>query len=44
MIFFCYTFDGQSVVLEDYLEIFPHQKERLKKAGCTGQNRLWPPL
>lgn len=35
--FFCYTFDGQSVVLEDYLEIFPHQKERLKRLVAQGK-------
>jgi mannosylglycerate hydrolase len=27
----CYVFDGQTVVLEDYLEIRPENRERLKK-------------
>jgi alpha-mannosidase len=34
--FLCYTFDGQAVVLDDYLEIFPENEERIRtlvKAG-----------
>lgn len=34
--FLCYTFDGQTVVLDDYLEIFPENEERIRtlvKAG-----------
>ena len=29
--FLHYTFDGQTVVLEDYLEVKPTEEERLKK-------------
>ncbi len=25
----CFTFDGQSVVLEDYLELYPEDRERI---------------
>lgn len=40
--FICYTFDGQSVVLEDYLEIFPHQKERIKSLVAQGKILFGP--
>ena len=36
--FACYTFDGQSVVLEDYLEIHPENKARVQ--ALTQQGRL----
>lgn len=35
--FHCYTFDGQSVVLDDYLEIHPDNKERIKKLVKQGK-------
>lgn len=40
--FICYTFDGQSVVLEDYLEIFPKNKERIKKLVAKGKLTFGP--
>ncbi|MDR3192377.1 MAG: hypothetical protein LBT87_04865, partial [Treponema sp.] len=36
----CYTFDGQSVVLEDYLEAYPENEGRIKKLVQEG--RLLP--
>lgn len=29
--FNCYTFDGQTIVLEDYLEIYPENHEKVKE-------------
>lgn len=40
--FHCYTFDGQSVVLEDYLEIFPQNKERIEKLVAKGKLTFGP--
>jgi len=34
----CFNFDGQTVVLEDYLEVKPDQEERLGK--CIAEGRL----
>jgi alpha-mannosidase len=34
----CYTFDGQSVVLEDYLEVCPENRDRI--AGLVREGRL----
>lgn len=33
----CYTFDGQCVVLEDYLEIFPENRERIERLVREGR-------
>ena len=35
--FLCYTFDGQSVVLEDYLEIYPENRGRIEKLAAEGR-------
>jgi len=37
-----YTFDGQTVVLEDYLEVKPEQKERLSKLIQDGRIDIGP--
>ena len=34
--FLCYTFDGQSAVLEDYLEIYPENRGRIEKLAAEG--------
>ena len=35
--FLCYTFDGQSAVLEDYLEIYPENRGRIEKLAAEGR-------
>lgn len=35
--FHCYTFDGQCVVLDDYLEIYPENKERIRSLVKQGK-------
>ncbi|WP_139902967.1 glycosyl hydrolase-related protein [Clostridium thermarum] len=40
--FLCYTFDGQSVVIEDYLEIFPQNKDRIKNLVSKGKLTFGP--
>lgn len=35
--FLCYTFDGQSVVLDDYLEIYPENRGRIEKLTAEGR-------
>ncbi|NHJ13649.1 MAG: hypothetical protein EAX95_08230 [Candidatus Thorarchaeota archaeon] len=37
-----FTFDGQTVVLEDYLEVKPEQKERIKKLVQNGRIDIGP--
>ncbi len=37
-----FMLDGQMIVLEDYLEIKPWNRERLKKALSGGKNPLRP--
>lgn len=37
-----YTFDGQSVVLEDYLEIFPQNKDLIKNLVAKGKLTFGP--
>lgn len=37
-----YVFDGQTIVLEDYLEIRPENKERLKRLIQEGRIRIGP--
>ena len=37
-----FTFDGQTVVIEDYLEIRPEQRERIKKHVETGRLLIGP--
>lgn len=38
----CYTFDGQSVVLEDYLEAYPENEGRIKKLVQAGRLQFGP--
>lgn len=38
----CYTFDGQTVVLEDYLEIKPQNRARLENLIKSGKLRVGP--
>ncbi len=37
-----FTFDGQTVVLEDYLEIRPENEERIKKLVSSGRLKVGP--
>jgi len=37
-----FTFDGQTIVLEDYLEIKPNNKERLKNLIKSGKIKIGP--
>ncbi|MFW9966565.1 MAG: alpha-mannosidase [Candidatus Thorarchaeota archaeon] len=37
-----FTFDGQTVVIEDYLEMVPHQRERFKKHVKAGRIDIGP--
>lgn len=37
-----FHFDGQTIVLEDYLEIMPENKERLKKLIQSGKIKIGP--
>ncbi|MBO5219508.1 MAG: glycoside hydrolase, partial [Clostridia bacterium] len=37
-----FTFDGQTVVLEDYLEIRPGERERLHALIASGKLRVGP--
>ncbi len=34
---FLFTLDGQAVILEDYLELHPHQEERLRRLLASGR-------
>src|SRR4029078_8178959 len=34
--------DGQTIVLEDYLELRPHQEQRLKKLSADGRILIGP--
>jgi mannosylglycerate hydrolase len=38
----CYTFDGQSVLLEDYLAVRPENRERLAALVTNGRLRIGP--
>ena len=38
----CFTFDGQTIVLEDYLEIYPEREEELKKLISSGRILVGP--
>lgn len=40
--FVCYTFDGQSVVLDDYLEVFPQNRQRVQKLVQQGKLAFGP--
>jgi len=37
-----FTFDGQTVVIEDYLEMVPYQRERFKKHVRAGRIDIGP--
>ena len=37
-----FTFDGQTVVIEDYLEMVPHQRERFTNLVMTGRIDIGP--
>jgi mannosylglycerate hydrolase len=39
---FCFTFDGQTAMLEDYLEIRPEAEPRIKALVATGQLAVGP--
>jgi mannosylglycerate hydrolase len=39
---FCFTFDGQTAMLEDYLEIRPEAESRIKALVATGQLAVGP--
>ncbi|HEX5878694.1 MAG TPA: alpha-mannosidase [Actinomycetota bacterium] len=39
---FCFTFDGQTAMLEDYLEIRPEAEPRVKALVATGQLAVGP--
>jgi mannosylglycerate hydrolase len=39
---FCFTFDGQTAMLEDYLEIRPEAEERIQALVATGQLAVGP--
>jgi len=38
----CYHLDGQAILLEDYLELRPENRERLKAACCSGKIKVGP--
>jgi hypothetical protein len=38
----CYTFDGQSVVLEDYLEVYPENRDRIARLVREGRLAFGP--
>ena len=38
----CFTFDGQAVVLEDYLELFPEDRERIVRLVRAGRLAFGP--
>ncbi len=40
--FCCYSFDGQSVVLEDYLEVYPENRQRIEKLVAHGRLAFGP--
>ena len=39
---FCFTFDGQTAMLEDYLEIRPEAEPRIQALVATGQLAVGP--
>src|SRR3712207_4649731 len=39
---FCFTFDGQTAMLEDYLEIRPEAEARIRALVATGQLAVGP--
>lgn len=38
----CFTFDGQTVVLEDYLELFPQDRARIEALVRSGRLKVGP--
>ena len=40
--FLCYSFDGQSIVLEDYLEIYPENRQRIERLVREGRLLFGP--
>lgn len=38
----CFNFDGQTIVLEDYLEVRPHQRARIEKLISDGRIVIGP--
>lgn len=38
----CFTLDGQSIALEDYLEVFPEKAELYRRMGEAGRFRMGP--
>ena len=39
--FKCFTLDGQTVVVEDYLEIRPERENNLKRHACKLRNMVF---
>ena len=38
----CFTLDGQTIALEDYLEVFPEKSELYRRMGSAGRLRMGP--